>query len=125
MVTRSTHPAQVYPVDAGAHVVAWIAAILGLAAAAIGVYIVAARVETLSGKDGSLTLINRTWSTGDLVDTWAPWLLIVGGAFAAIGMTASSIVDWRHGASRWLVAGEMLLGVIGVAAVVFGIAQFM
>ena len=119
MVTRSTHPAQVYPVDAGAHVVAWIAAILGLAAAAIGVYIVAAP------EDGSLTLINRTWSTGDLVDTWAPGLLIVGGAFAAIGMTASSIVDWRHGASRWLVAGEMLLGVIGVAAVVFGIAQFM
>ena len=119
MATESIHSARVDRTDAGAYAVAWIAAILGLAAAAVGAYIVAAP------EDGSLTLINRTWSTGDLVDTWAPWLLTVGGAFAAIGMTASSIVDWRHGASRWLVAGEMLLGVIGVAAVVVGIAQFM
>lgn len=119
MVTESTHPARVHHVDAGAHAVAWIAAILGLVAAAIGAYIVAAP------ENGSLTLIDRTWSTGDLVDTWAPWLLTVGGAFAATGMAASSIVDWRHGASRWLVAGETLLGVIAVAAVVAGIAQFM
>jgi hypothetical protein len=119
VVTGSTHPARVRHVDAGAHAVAWVVAILGLFAAAIGAYIVAAP------EDGSVTLIDRTWSTGDLVDTWAPWLLAVGGAFAAIGMAASSIVDWRHGASRWLVAGEMLLGVIGVAAVVAGIARFM
>jgi len=119
VVTGSTHPARVHHVDAGAHAVAWVAAILGLVAAAIGAYIVAAP------EDGSLTLVNRTWSTGDLVDTWAPWLLAVGGAFAAIGMVASSIVDWRHGASRRLVAGEMLLGVIGVAAVVAGIARLM
>ena len=119
MVTGSTHPARVHHVDAGAHAVAWMTAILGLVAAAIGAYIVAAP------EDGSLTLIDRTWSTGDLVDTWAPWLLTVGGAFVATGMAASSIVDWRRGVSRWLVAGEMLLGVIGVAAVVAGIARFM
>ena len=117
MVAGSTQPTRVHHVDAGAHAVAWVAAILGLGAAAIGAYIVAAP------EDGSLTLINRTWSTGDLVDTWAPWLLAVGGAFAAIGMAASSIVDWRHGTSRRLVAGEMLLGVIGVAAVVAGVAR--
>ena len=119
MATGSTHPTRAHHVDVGAHAVAWIAAVLGLGAAAIGAYIVGAP------EDGSLTLINRTWSTGDLVDTWAPWLLTVGGCFAAIGMAASSIVDWRNGASRWLVAGEILLGVIGVAAVVAGIARFM
>ena len=119
MATGSTHPTRVQHVDAGAHAVAWVVAILGLAAAAIGAYIVAAP------EDGSVTLIDRTWSTGDLVDRWAPWLLAVGGTFAAIGMALSSIVDGRHGASRWLVAGEMLLGVIGVAAVVAGIARLM
>lgn len=119
MVAGSTHPVRVLPVDAGARAVTWLVAILGLAAATIGAYIVAAP------EDGSLTLVARTWSTGDLVDTWAPWLLAIGGAFAAIGMAASSIVDGRHGASRWLVAGEMLLGVVGVAAVVAGIARLM
>ena len=87
-----------------------------MAAAVIGAYI------AVAPDDGSLTVFNRTWSTGDLVDTWAPWLLIAGGVFTAIGMTASVIVDRAHGASRWLVAGEVLLGAIGVAAVVAGIA---
>ena len=116
MATGSIHSARVHHADAGAHAVAWIAAIFGLVAAAIGAYIVAAP------EDGSLTLIDRTWSTGDLVNTWAPWLLIAGGVFTAIGMAVSVILDRAHGASRWLVAGEVLLGAIGVGAVAAGVA---
>lgn len=98
------------------HGVAWVVAVLGLAAAAVGAYI------AIAPDDGSLTVINRTWSTGDLVDVWAPWLLIVGGAFGTIGMAVSVIIDRDHGSSRWLVVGDVLLGVIAVAAVVAGIA---
>jgi hypothetical protein len=97
--------------------VAWVVAVLGLAAAAVGAYI------AIAPDDGSLTVINRTWSTGDLVDTWAPWLLIVGGGFAAIGMAVSAIVDRDHESSRWMIAGDVLLGVIGVVAVLVGAAR--
>ena len=115
MITGSMYRARAHRTDIGVHIAAWIAAVLGLAAAAIGTYI------AVAPDDGSLTVINRTWSTGDLLDTWAPWLLIVGGVFAAIGMAVSVIVDRDHAASRWLVAGDAALGVIGVAAVFAGI----
>jgi hypothetical protein len=29
--------------------------------------------------------------------------------------------DWQHEANRWLVAAEMLLAIVGVAAVIAGI----
>jgi hypothetical protein len=115
VITGSMYRARAHRTDIGVHIAVWIASVLGLAAAAIGTYI------AVAPDDGSLTVINRTWSTGDLLDTWAPWLLIVGGVFAAIGMAVSVIVDRDHAASRWLVAGDAALGVIGVAAVFAGI----
>ena len=116
MTAQPTYMDRAHHPDTGVHVVASIIAVIGLAAAAIGAYI------AVAPDDGSLTVLNRTWSTGDLVDTWAPWLLIAGGVFAAIGMAVSVIVDRVHGARRWLVAGEVLLLAIGVAAVVAGVA---
>ena len=116
VTARPTYPDRAHHTDTGVHVVASIVAAIGLAAAAIGTYI------AVAPDDGSLTVVNRTWSTGDLVNTWAPWLLIAGGVFAAIGMAVSVIVDRPHGASRWLIASEVLLGAIGVAAVVAGVA---
>ena len=111
-----TYPDRAHHPDTGVHVVASIVSVIGLAAAVIGAYI------AVAPDDGSLTVVNRTWSTGDLVNTWAPWLLIAGGVFTAIGMAVSVILDRAHGASRWLVAGEVLLGAIGVGAVVDGVA---
>ena len=116
MTARPTYPDRVHHSDTGGRIVASIVSVVGLAAAAIGAYI------AVAPDDGSLTVVNRTWSTGDLVNTWAPWLLIAGGVFTAIGMAVSVIVDRAHGASRWLVAGEVLLGAFGVAAVVTGVA---
>ena len=116
MTPQPTYPDRVHHPDTGVHVVASIVSVIGLAAAAIGAYI------AVAPDDGSLTVLNRTWSTGDLVDTWAPWLLIAGGVFGSIGMAVSVIVDRAHGASRWLVASEVLLGAIGVAAVVAGVS---
>ena len=115
VTANSTFPGRTHRSDIGVHVVASIVSVIGLAAAAIGGYI------AVAPDDGLLTVVNRTWSTGDLVNTWAPWLLIAGGVFAAIGM-AVSVTLQAHGASRWLVAGKVLLGAIGVAAVVAGLA---
>jgi len=116
VTARPTYADRAHHPDTGVHVVASIVSVIGLAAAAIGGYI------AVAPDDGSLTVLNRTWSTSDLVTTWAPWLLIAGGVFAVIGMAVSVVVDRAHRASRWLVAGEVLLGAIGVAAVVAGVA---
>ena len=115
MAYGSTHPAEVHHPDTGVHIVTWTAAIVGVIAATIGAWI------ALAPDDGELTLFDNTWAAADLVDTWAPWLLIVGGAVAGVGMAVSVVRDWQHESNRLLVAAEALLAVVGIAAVVMGI----
>lgn len=83
--------------------------------AAVGAYI------QVAPTDASLTVTTKTWRPGDLVDSWAPWLLAVGGALAAVGMAASVIRSWHYLDNRWLVAGEGMLVIGGVVAMVWGI----
>ncbi len=101
--------------DAGFHAIAWVLSLIGVLGAAIGTWIVAAP------DDGTIDVFGRTWAAADLADTWGPWLMIVGGAIAAIGMTVAAVRDQRHAANGWLVAAQALLAVVGVAAVVAGI----
>lgn len=115
MAYGSTHPAEIHHPDAGFHAFAWVISMLGVLAAAIGMWIVAAP------DDGTISVFGRTWAASDLAAAWGPWLLIVGGAAAAIGMAVAVVRDWQHAANRWLVAGEALLAIVGVAAVVTGI----
>ena len=115
MAYGSTHPAQVHHPDTGVHVVTWILALLGVFAATIGAWI------ALAPDDGTISVFGNTWAAGDLTTTWGPWLLIVGGGVAGVGMAVSAVRDQRHGANRWLVAAEMLLAVAGAAAVIAGI----
>ena len=109
-----THPATTETHDAGVHIVTWTMSILGLVAAAIGVWF--ATVD-----EGAITLFDRTYQRVDLADTWAPVLLILGGVGAVLGMGTSIVRDYQHAESGWLIALEGLLGVAGVAAIVFGI----
>jgi hypothetical protein len=111
----STHPATTETHDIGVHIVTWAMSILGLIAAAIGTWF--ATTDT-----GTITLFDRTYLRSDLSDSWAPAMLIVGGAVAAIGMVISVFRDMQHRENGWLVALEGFLAVVGVAAVVFGIA---
>lgn len=115
MAYGTAHPAETHHPDTGLHIVAWVASMLGVLAAAIGAWIMVAP------EDGTLTVNGRTWAASDLEDTWGPWLLIVGGAVAGIGMAVAAIRDWQHAANRWLVAAEAFLAIVGVAAVVAGI----
>lgn len=115
MAYGSTHPADTHHPDTGFHVIAWVASMLGVLAAAIGTWIVAAP------DDGTIDVFGQTWEASELADTWGPWLLIVGGAVAAIGMAIAAIRDWQHAANRWLVAAEAFLAIVGVAAIVTGI----
>ena len=119
MTYGSTHPAQIYHSDTGVHVVTWTLSFLGVLAAMIGAWI------ALAPSDGAITVTGRTWAASDLAGTWDAWLLIVGGGVAAVGMTISAVRDWQHDASRWLVAAEALLAVVGVIAVAAGIALLM
>lgn len=113
-MTYGTHPAQVETHDVGVHIVTWTMSILGMIAAAIGTWFAVA-------DEGTITLFDRTYERADLADTWAPVLLILGGAAALIGMVTSAFRDYEHGENRWLVALEALLAVVGGAAIVFGI----
>lgn len=115
MTYGSTHPAQVHHPDTGVHVVTWTLALLGVFAAMIGAWI------ALAPDDGTISLFGSTWAASDLTTTWGPWLLIVGGGVAGVGMTVSAMRDWQHEANRWLVAAEMLLAIAGAAAVIAGI----
>lgn len=108
----ATTPAPTH--DVGIHVVTWAMGILGLIAATIGAWF--ATVDT-----GTLTLFGRTYQRSELADNWAPVLLILGGAAAAIGMTTSALRDYEHEESFWLIGVEAVLAALGIAALVMGI----
>lgn len=115
MAYGSAHLIRVQHHDTGWHVAGWAASMLGLVAAAIGAYI------ALAPDDGTVTVNGTTWAAADLA-TWGPWLLILGGAVAGVGMIGMAVLDQRHRASPWLVAAEGLLAAIGVIAAISGVA---
>ena len=78
----------------------WIVSLIGVVASAVGAYIV------LAPADGTVKVIAWTWRTADLVAAWAPWLLVIGGSLAAIGLTVSASRGRRQGDNGWLVTGE-------------------
>lgn len=107
--TRQGHP------DTAWHVITTIMAVVGIVAAAIGAWMEWAPV------DGTITVFDWTWNVNELSDLWAPFLMIGGGILAALPMGMESIRDWDHEASPWLITGEMLIALVGVAAVVVGV----
>jgi len=115
-MTYTAHPTQAHQADTGVHVVTWTLSMLGLFAAAIGTWL------TTAADDATITVNTTTWSIEEVPEFWAPLLLIAGGAVAAIGMVVSALRDSQHGASRWLIAAEVVVAIAGVAAVVGGIA---
>ena len=115
MAYGSTHPAEVHHFDSAVHVVTWAASLLGVFAAAIGAWI------ALAPADGTISVFGRSWAASDLTSTWGPWLLIIGGGVAAVGMAASAVLDVRHGANRWLIAAELLLAVAGLGSMIAGL----
>ena len=101
--------------DTALHVTTTILAVLGIFAAVIGAWM------EFGPDDGTLTLFNWTWNVAEISGFWAPLLMIVGGAVAAIPMGIESLRDWSSAHSRWLIAAEALVAAIGTAAVVVGI----
>ena len=115
-MTYTAHPTEAHEADTSVHVVTWTLSMLGLFAAALGTWL------AIAAEDATITINSTTWSIEEVPEFWAPLLLIAGGAVAAIGMVVSSVRDSQHGASRWLIAAEIVIAMAGVAAVVGGIA---
>ena len=109
------HPAQMHERDTGMHVTTWVASMIGLVAATIGAWIM------LAPDDGTISVFGNEWAASDLTESWGPWLLIIGGATAAIGMAFAGFRDRQHRVSAGLVAAEAALSLVGVAALVFGV----
>ena len=101
--------------DTALHMTTTILAVLGIFAAVIGAWM------EFGPDNGTLTLFNWTWNVADISELWAPLLMIVGGAMAAIPMGIESVRDWNSDHSRWLMTAEALVAAIGTAAVVVGI----
>lgn len=115
MTSGTAHPAQVHVHDTGMHIATWVASMLGLFAAAIGAWIM------LAPDDGTITVFGSSWLASDLTETWGPWLLIVGGVVAGLGMAFAAFRDRQHHASWWLITAEAVLALVGVAALIVGI----
>lgn len=115
MAYGSTHPVQAHHADTGMHAVTWIVSMLGVLAAAIGAWIM------LAPSDGTISVFGGSWAASDLTESWGPWLLVIGGVAAGVGMAVAAVQDWRHEASKWLIAAEAFLGLAGIAALVSGV----
>ena len=101
--------------DSTWHATTTLLAVVGIIAAALGAWM------GFGPENGTLTILDWTWNVSEVSELWAPLLMIVGGAIAAIPMGIESIRDWGSEHSRWLIAGEALIALIGVAAVIIGI----
>ena len=97
------------------HVITAILAVVGIVAAALGAWM------EFGPDNGVLTLFGWTWNVADLSELWAPFLMMGGGALAALSMGVESARDWEAENSRWLVALEGLITLAGITAVVIGI----
>ena len=97
------------------HVITAILAVVGIVVAALGAWM------EYGPDDGVLTLFGWTWNVADLSELWAPFLMIGGGALAALSMGIESARDWEADGSRWLVGLEGLVTLAGIAAVVIGV----
>ena len=114
MTHGSPSHTEVHVADAEAHAITWTLSLFGALAAAIGVWIV------LAPDNGTISVFGRSWLASDLVGTWGPWLMIVGGGVAAVGMATSILRDIQHEASRLLIGAEMLLATGGIGALIAG-----
>lgn len=100
------------------HVTTTILAVVGIMAAALGVWM------ELAPDNGILSIFGWEWNVADLSEWWAPLLMSVGGLLAAIPMGIEAIRDWDSEHSRWLIGAEALVALAGTAAVVVGIILF-
>jgi hypothetical protein len=115
-MTYTAHPAEAYKDDTTVHAVTWVLALVGLFTASIGTWM------GFAEEGSTITINTRTWTIEEIPEFWAPLLLIAGGAVACIAMAVAATRDVQHSGSRWLTAAEILIALIGLAAVVGGIA---
>ena len=109
------------PAREGLHGLAWILGILGLAVAALGAWML------IAPSDGTVTIlipliVDGMWPVAELVGTWATPLLVIGGLVATVAFGVFGFLGLR-GALRVMPAVELLLGVVGAAAALAGVAN--
>jgi cytochrome c oxidase assembly factor CtaG len=102
------------------HVLAWILGCVALLAVALGGWM------ALAAEDATMTvtipfLIEGNWAATDLREFWAPLLLIGGGLVAAVLFGLAGIAGYRAKAGRLLPSIELLLTLVGIAAIVAGV----
>ena len=89
-------------------------AIIGVVAAAIGTWL------AYGPDDATIRIFGWTWNVADVSELWAPWLMIGGGFFAALGMAWETYMA-SDNASVWVRALEVFLLIAGIAAMGVGL----
>ena len=89
-------------------------AVAGVAGAAMGALL------AYGPADGTITMFDWTRNVSDLSEMWGPFLMMGGGLIAVLCI--GFILVWDGEATTWLEALEMSVGVVGISALLVGIA---
>lgn len=96
------------------HYITAILTVIGVVAAVLGVWL------AYGPADGKLSVFDWTWNVADISDLWAAWLMIGGGALAALS-TGWDTAKAATSTNRWVLALETFIVVAGLIAVGFGV----
>lgn len=108
------HESTVHHSDTVRHWLTAALAIVGIVAAALGIWM------AYGPADGTLRVMGWTWNVADIADPWAPWLMISGGLLAAIGMgwetlrAVTSTNPWVRGLEALVLAAGLTTAALGV-----------
>jgi hypothetical protein len=121
MPSPTQHPSPASERAGVPHALAWILGCVALLAVALGGWM------ALAAEDATMSvtipfLVEDSWAATELREFWAPVLLIGGGLAAAVLFGLSGIAGLRARAGRLLPSIELLLAVVGIGAIVAGVA---
>lgn len=106
---------EAHDTDAGGHLPMWLFGVVGMLTVATGLWLSSA------ADNGEISLIVVTVDMSGVSPLLGPWLLVIGGAVAAIAMFAATARDYNFQAVWWMVLLQAVLGFVGVAAAILGI----
>jgi hypothetical protein len=107
---------EAHDTDAGGHFAMWFWGVLGALAITAGLWL------SLAPTSGELSLIFGTYDVAEIPELLGPGLLLAGGVVVAVALFAGAWRDYHFQENRLLVGVQGIIGAIGVASALLGLA---